>query len=313
MADRPISGGALHRSPSPPFRKPLLPDFRAVVDSLQHAVILTDAELDPPGPTILYVNPAFSRLTGYAPEEAIGRSPRLLQGPGIDRVTLRSIASALRRGEGGQWKLLNQGRDGVPYWAELRITPLHGPDGAVDQFVGFQRPSHPDIEWADTAGPETGRDALTGLPDRRALVAEVQRHLQGEGAGQLCFVYLGIDSFRALNNAVEPPVGDAVLLALADTLSGSLRRSDGLGRLGGEEFGICMPGIRLVEARSLAERLRRLVEAEPFATPAGPLPVTCSMGLSMGRPGDSLAELLERADAALDAARRQGGNCVVIG
>lgn len=313
MTDRPIAGGALRRASRRPFRKAVLPDFRAIVDSLQHAVIVTDAELDPPGPTILYVNPAFTRLTGYTPEEAVGRSPRLVQGPGTDRVTLRAIGSALRRGEGGQWKLLNQGRDGVPYWAELRIAPLPGPDGEVEQFVGYQRPSHPDLEWVDAAGPETGRDALTGLPDRRALVAEVQRHLQGEGAGQLCFVYLGVDQFRRLNDAVDPPVGDAVLLAFADLLAGSVRRSDGLGRLGGEEFGICMPGIRLVEARGLAERLRRLVETEPFATPAGPLPVTCSMGLSMARPGESLAELLERADAALDAARRQGGNLVVVG
>ena len=307
----PIGGGALRRVPRPTLRRPVLPDFRAIVESLQHAVILTDAELDSPGPNILYVNPAFTRLTGYAPEEAIGRSPRLLQGPGTDRVTL--IASALRRGEGGQWKLLNQGRDGVPYWAELRIAPLQGPDGSVEQFAGFQRPSHPDLEWADAAGPEMGRDALTGLPDRRALVAEVQRHLQGEAAGQLCFLYLRIDHFRELNDAVEPSVGDAVLLAFADILAASLRRSDGLGRLGGEEFGICMPGIRMVEARGLAERLRQLVESQPLATPAGPLPVTCSMGLSMARPGDTLAELLERADAALDAARRQGGNCVVSG
>jgi diguanylate cyclase (GGDEF)-like protein/PAS domain S-box-containing protein len=313
MTERPTFGSGLRRSARPPARRHVLPDFRAVVDSLQHAVILTDAELEPPGPAILYVNPAFTRLTGYTPEEVVGRNPRLLQGPGTDRTTLRAVASALRRGEGGQWKLLNQGRDGTPYWAELRIAPLQGPDGAVEQFVGFQRPSHPDLEWADIVGSEAGRDALTGLPDRRALVAEVQRHLRGEAAGQLCFAYLGIDRFRALNDTVKPPVGDAVLLAFADILSGSLRRSDGLGRLGGEEFGICMPGIRLVEARGLAERLCRIVEAQPFATPAGPLPVTCSMGLSMARPGDSLAELLERADAALDAARRQGGNRVVIG
>lgn len=313
MIDRRTAGGALRRAPRQPIHKGGLPDFRAIVDSLQHAVIVTDAELDPPGPTILYVNPAFTRLTGYAPEEVVGRSPRLLQGPGTDRVTLRAIGSALRRGEGGRWRLLNKGRDGVPYWAELRIAPLPGPDGAVDQFVGFQRPSHPELDWVDAAEPDMGRDALTGLPDRRALVAEVQRHLQGEGAGQLCFVYLGIDHFRRLSASVDRPVSDAVLLAFADLLSASLRRSDGLGRLGGEEFGICMPGIRLVEARGLAERLRHLVETEPFATPVGPLPVTCSMGLSMARPGESLAELLERANAALDAARRQGGNQVVVG
>lgn len=313
MSPRPPTASALRRMPRTSPRRNLDPDFRGVVDSLQHAVIVTDAELEPPGPLILYVNPAFTRLTGFPAEEAIGRSPRLLQGPGTDRLTLKAIGSALRRGEGGQWKLLNQGRDGVPYWSELRITALRGPDGMVEQFLGIQRPSTPDLDWVDVGGPEAGRDMLTGLPDRRALVAEVQRHLQGEGAAQLCLAFLGIDHFRSLEEAIDPPVGDAVLLAWADLLSGSLRRRDGLGRLGGDEFGICMPGLRLVEARGLAERLRRLVEAEPFATPAGPLPVTCSVGLSMGRPGETTSELLERAGAALNAARRQGGNRVVVG
>ncbi|WP_421994288.1 sensor domain-containing diguanylate cyclase [Roseococcus sp.] len=313
MTDRPPPEDALRRAASSSDRTAVQPDFRAIVDSLQHAVILTDGDLAVPGPTILYVNPAFTRLTGYAPEEVMGRSPRVLQASTTDRITLRTISSALRRGEGGQWKLINQRRDGTPYWVELRITPLLGPDGRVEQFVAFQRPTQPDIEWVDTAGAEASRDMLTGLPNRRALVAEVQRHLARDAAGQLCFAYLGIDGFRQINEAVDRPVGDAVLLAFADVLSGGVRRSDGLGRLGGEEFGICMPGIRLVEARGLAERLCRNVQAQPFATPAGPMPVTCSIGLSMALPGESLGDLLERADAALAAARRQGGNGVVVG
>ena len=295
------------------LRRPVLPDFRGLAESLQHAVILTDAELDAPGPNILYVNPAFTRITGYSPDEAIGRSPRFLQGPGTDRTVLRAIGSALRRGEGGQWKLLNQARDGSPYWAELRITPLRGADGTVEQFAGVQRPSQPALEWADTGGHDEDRDTLTGLPRYRVLAAELLRHLKGQGAGQLCLVHLGIDHFRALNEAVEPPVGDAVLLAIADILSGSLRRSDGLARLRADGFGICMPGIRLIEARGMAERLRRLVEAEPIATPAGPMPVTCSLGMTMGRPGESVAEIVERSAAALEAARREGGNRVVVG
>ncbi len=312
MTGRSAAGGTVRRAPRSAPRRGVSLDFRAIVDSLQHAVIVTDAAIDPPGPFILYVNPAFTRLTGYPAEEVVGRSPRLLQGRATDPITIRSIGSALRRGEGGHWKLLNQGRDGASYWTELRITPLPAPDGRIDQFVAFQRPSHPDMERMDMAGGDTGRDALTGLPDRRTLMAEVLRHLRGAAAGQLCFAYLSIDHFDALPYS-EPPIGDALLLGFADTLSANLRRSDGLGRLGGEEFGISMPGIRPAEARGLAERLRRSVALQPFETPAGPLPITCSIGLSMGRPGDSLDELVERADAALAMARKEGGNRVVSG
>ncbi|MDB5413082.1 MAG: hypothetical protein JWR10_1417 [Rubritepida sp.] len=284
-------------------------DFRAIVDGAEDAVMVTDADLDAPGPTIRYVNPAFTRLTGYTAEQAIGRSPRMLQGPGSDPDMLRAISVALRHGEGIEARVLNYGRDGTPCWIDLRIVPLAGTGGGISHFAAFQRPCAPENSGLDELA---GRDALTGLASRRALVNMVRQHLLDDAAEHLGFAYLAIDNFKRLSEADAPPIGDALLMGFADILRANLRRSDAPGRLGGEEFGICMPGIRLPEARALAGRVLASVQAQPFATPAGPIAITCSIGIGMAQRGDTLHELLERADAALDSARRQGCNRVVI-
>ncbi|MBS7789736.1 diguanylate cyclase [Roseococcus sp. SDR] len=287
------------------------PDFRAIVESAEDSVIVTDADLDAPGPIIRYVNPAFTRLTGYSRHEVVGRSPRLLQGPGSDPEMLRAISATLRRGETAQGKVINYGRNGKPYWIDLKIFPLFGPRGEVRRFAAFQRDCTLDQFRLDEMRNLAERDVLTGMSNRRALLNHLQTQLLGDGVEQLCFAYLDIDHFKRVNDTHGHAVGDAVLMGFADTLAGQLRRTDLLGRLGGEEFGVCMPHIRPPEALALAERLRQGVQGAPFATPAGPLPVTCSIGVSMARRGDTLSDLLGRADEALYDAKRGGRNRVV--
>lgn len=290
------------------FSEGFSPDFRAIVECAEDSVIVTDAELEAPGPTIRYVNPAFTRLTGYSSGQAVGRSPRILQGPGSDPAVLRRIAAALRRGEPGEGKVVNYRRDGKPYWINLRIVPLFGPAGDIRQFAAFQRDCTPDQSRLAEMRNLAERDMLTGVAHRRALLDMVQEHLMGEGVDELCFAHLDIDHFKSVNDLHGHAVGDAVLMGVADALSANLRRADLLGRLGGEEFGIGMPRIRLPEARMLAERLRQCVEATLFPTPAGPLAVTCSLGVTMARSGDTLSGLLARADQGLSAAKHGGRN-----
>ena len=296
----------------PLFRPAFSPDFRAIVECAEDSVIVTEADLDAPGPTIRYVNRAFTRLTGYTMEEVVGRSPRILQGPGSDAEVLRGIAAALRRGEPGEGKVINYGRNGKPYWIDLKIVPLFSPMGELRHFAAFQRDCTLDQFRLDEMRSLAERDVLTGVANRRTLLNQVQAQMIGAGPEELCFAYLDIDHFKRVNDTHGHAVGDAVLIGFADTLAAGLRRADVLGRLGGEEFGVCMPRIRLPEARALAERLRGAIAATPFATPAGPLPVTCSLGLTMARRGDSLSDLLARADEALYAAKHGGRNRVVV-
>jgi len=113
--------------------------FFAVAETVNDIVIVTDAQISSPGPIITYVNPAFTRLTGFTAEEAIGKTPRLLHGPGTSRLVLDRIRSALSEGRPSHEKILNYTKTGAPYWLDMRIEPLRDAAGIVTHFVGIER------------------------------------------------------------------------------------------------------------------------------------------------------------------------------
>jgi PAS domain S-box-containing protein len=113
--------------------------FFQVADAASDIIIVTTPDLTPPGPTIIYVNPAFTRLTGYSADAAIGQSPRMLQGAGTSRATLDAIRTALSEGRTAHEKILNFTKGGAPYWLDMRIEPLRDASGAITHFVAIER------------------------------------------------------------------------------------------------------------------------------------------------------------------------------
>jgi diguanylate cyclase (GGDEF)-like protein/PAS domain S-box-containing protein len=104
------------------------------------AVLVTKAApLDEPGPEIIYVNESFSRMTGYAYEEVVGNTPRMLQGPLTDRPTLERIRHALTRWQPIQVELVNYHKDGTPFWVEISIVPVADDRGCYSHWVSVQR------------------------------------------------------------------------------------------------------------------------------------------------------------------------------
>jgi PAS domain S-box-containing protein len=113
--------------------------LESVVVNATDAVIITDADpLDVPGPRIRYVNEAFTRLTGYRPQDVLGFTPRLLQGPQTDQAALRRIGVALRTGRHVREELVNYTAAGEPFWVDLSIVPVRGEDGIVTHFIAIQ-------------------------------------------------------------------------------------------------------------------------------------------------------------------------------
>ncbi|WP_109110250.1 HAMP domain-containing sensor histidine kinase [Azospirillum sp. TSO35-2] len=110
--------------------------IQPIWDRLDDAVIVTDCDLDPPGPTIRYVNRAFTKLTGYRPDEVIGRSPRLLQSRRTDRKVTATIKRDLRERDFARVTLVNRHKSGAEYLCTLVVTPLLGPGGRTEHFIG---------------------------------------------------------------------------------------------------------------------------------------------------------------------------------
>lgn len=113
--------------------------FRLIADSVRDSVVVTDAELDAPGPRIEYVNAGFTRITGYRPDEVVGQTPRMLQGPRTDRALMRRLRAALAQGQSFFGTSVNYRKDGTEFSNEWMITPLRDGEGPVVRWISVQR------------------------------------------------------------------------------------------------------------------------------------------------------------------------------
>jgi two-component system, cell cycle sensor histidine kinase and response regulator CckA len=111
----------------------------SAVEQAKESIVITDAELDLPGPRIIFVNPAFTRMTGYTAEEAIGKTPRILQGPRTDKTVLRRLRQNLERGEVFEGEAINYRKDGTEFNLEWQIAGLRNIGGKITHFVAIQR------------------------------------------------------------------------------------------------------------------------------------------------------------------------------
>ncbi|MFW6202164.1 MAG: PAS domain S-box protein, partial [Gemmatimonadota bacterium] len=147
----------------------------SVVVHANDAVLITEPEpIDEPGPRIVYVNEAFTRMTGWQPEEVIGRSPRMLQGPGTDRSETARIREALERGRTIRVELLNYRKDGSPFWVEISISPVRDPSGRVTHHVSVQRETT-ERRRLERAAAEANRALREDVERRKRAEAELRR------------------------------------------------------------------------------------------------------------------------------------------
>jgi sigma-54 dependent transcriptional regulator, acetoin dehydrogenase operon transcriptional activator AcoR len=113
--------------------------LETAVAQAKEVVLITSAQLEPPGPEILFVNPAFSEMTGYSQEEVLQKTPRILQGPKSDRAMLTELREALSRGEPFSGETVNYRKDGSEYYVEWDITPIRTSGGKISHFLSIQR------------------------------------------------------------------------------------------------------------------------------------------------------------------------------
>lgn len=113
--------------------------LQSAVESAADSVLITDAQLDRPGPRIVYVNRAFSRMTGYDRDDVLGQTPRLLQGPKTDRTVLNRLRSRLEQGLNFRGEAINYRKDGSEFVLEWDIEPIRDDQGRITHWVSTQR------------------------------------------------------------------------------------------------------------------------------------------------------------------------------
>lgn len=113
-------------------------DFFQILEAMTESILITDASLEKPGPYIVYVNPAFERMTGWTRDEVIGQSPRLLQGPKTDMSIFGDMREELEEGNAWRGRTINYKKDGTEFYMSWSITPLNDENGQTYQYLAVQ-------------------------------------------------------------------------------------------------------------------------------------------------------------------------------
>lgn len=286
-----------------------LETYKAAVDHAPSAIMITNSR-----GRIEYVNEAFLRSSGYTREEVIGRSPSMFQSGETDESVYRSLWQTILSGRIWRGEVMNRRKGGEAYWENMAISPLRDRFGRIAHFVAVRE------DVTERRGREEGLrqlahlDPLTGIGNRRYLIerAEHERIRAERFGSPLSLLMLDIDHFKRINDQFGHAVGDDAICRVARTCADGVREIDVVGRYGGEEFVIVLPGTDLEGARELAERLRRAIgEIEVGSMDGGSCRLSASVGLSTYYHGDGLEQMLAAADAALYRAKSLGRNRVI--
>ncbi len=280
--------------------------FQRVFDNAIEGIAVTDAD-----GTIVSVNPAFTTITGYSAEEAIGQNPRILKSDRHDKAFYREMWDSLITH--GQWsgEIWNRRKDGEAYPEWLNITAI-GQD--VSDPLYYVSVFHDITEMKQKEKQiryQALHDALTGLPNRVLFQDRLQVSLKRAQREpfEIAVVFFDLDNFKNINDSLGHSAGDMLLQQIAQRLGRIVRSQDTLGRLGGDEFVmmIAAPEVSRV-AVDIVDRLLGSLE-KPFHIDGQELFVTVSIGLAF-YPSDArdAEELVVNADLAMYRAKHQGKN-----
>lgn len=292
--------------------------FRAVVEVVSDVIFRTDAR-----GRWTFLNPAWERLTGYPIEESLGQS-FLHHVLAEDRESFLCCLRALEeRADSVRHQVRFRNAEGEERWIEVLSHRLLDEAGRMIGTAGTvvdisdrialaamtedaRRQAEQDAEAALRLA---ATDELTGVASRRAFLAYFERLLL-DGDRALSIALFDLDHFKQVNDRYGHAVGDEVLRRIAAVAGRCVREGDLIGRIGGEEFAILMPGATIEQAARAAERLRTAcLQMSRRDDDNGPA-VTISIGLASARPGSTTVALLREADAALYRAKAEGRNCL---
>jgi diguanylate cyclase (GGDEF)-like protein/PAS domain S-box-containing protein len=271
---------------------------------------------------IIFANDALLRHTGYAREEIIGRSVRMLEGPDTDQETVRRVITAVMHKEAASAEMVLYTKHGTPYWVEAEMVPFSGDSGAITHWLIVSRDVTERRNAADAIHRLAFYDVLTGLPNRRLLMERLDVAVAGARAGgsMAAVLYVDIDNFKTVNDARGHAIGDQLLKNVADRLVAMTGDDGCVARLGGDEFVVLLDALgqhadRATDrALAVAERIRAAL-ADKIVIDAQRYYATSSIGVALTAPGNAqhtVHDLLREADTAMYHAKSRGRNGVAL-
>ena len=294
------------------------------INRLNDAIVITEAEsINKPSPRIIWANKVFYDRNGYSPDEIIGQSPRILQGPKSDRATLDKVRTALEKWQSIRAEILNYRKDGSTYWNEFEIVPIANEKGWYTHWVSVQR----DITERKLIEEQLNQlafyDPLTKLPNRRLLNDRLSQAIaSSKRSGYYgALMFLDMDNFKQLNDSYGHELGDILLVEVANRLTDCVREIDTIARFGGDEFVMVLHELDVnkdeakIRAAIVAEKVRATL-AQPYLLTLHSEEIiehhcAASIGVNLFI-GDEISEsdILKWADTAMYQAKEAGRNLI---
>ena len=267
------------------------------------AIVITDANN-----VIVSVNPAFTDITGYAAEEAVGRKPSMLSSGIHDESYYESMWRGLRNEGKWQGEIWNRRKSGEVYPEWLSIACCQSESGPINYIAIFS-----DITARKVAEERMEKlaylDHLTGLPNRLLLKDRLEQALSGARRHQqrLAVLFMDLDRFKSVNDTYGHGVGDQLLTEVADRISATLREEDTVSRVGGDEFVVVLPQVN--DVRHLETVAHKLISAlsAPYDIDGTLVRTSTSIGIATyPETGTSANALIKAADKAMYQAKKAG-------
>ena len=279
---------------------------QAVFENTIEGILITDLELK-----IIAVNPAFTEITGYTEEEAVGNTPRMLKSTYHDKDYYREIWTTLNETGSWQGEIWNRRKNGEAYPEWLTISAVKDDDGNPVNYIGVfsdisqLKQSQEELEFM------AHHDPLTALPNRLLFSARLGHSVERarRNGNIVAVLFLDLDRFKHINDSLGHTIGDQLLMAVAQRFKEQIREEDTVARLGGDEFVILIEDLKESDnAAVLAEKISKALET-PFIVQEYELFVGVSIGISLfPQDGVTVEELLRNADSAMYRAKDVGRN-----
>ena len=278
----------------------------SVFDNTQEAILITDANN-----LIVDVNPAFTRISGYSHDEAIGKNPRFLSSGRQDKAFYKAIWQSLNENKSWRGEIWNRRKSGEIYAEMLSINAICDDDGKVQRYVAvFSDISHLKEHEAELRHV-AHYDALTGIPNRVLLADRIKQAIfQTERENKIMAVcYLDLDGFKPVNDTLGHAAGDQVLIEVSRRIEKTIRGGDTVARIGGDEFVVLLLGLNNeVECVATLERLLAAISA-PVEFKDASINLGASIGVSIyPKNATNPDTLLRYADQAMYTAKQSGKN-----
>jgi diguanylate cyclase (GGDEF)-like protein/PAS domain S-box-containing protein len=286
----------------------------AIAFESRAAILVTDASQ-----RILQVNAAFTELTGYSADEAIGQTPRLLKSGRQESAFYKGMWEAIERNGHWQGEIWNRRKNGEVFPEWLTINGVRDAQGKITHYVS----TFSDISNLKVAESEIHNlafyDPLTGLPNRRLLLNRINKACAaGKRSGKYgALLIIDIDHFKTLNDTLGHDVGDRLLIDVAMRLGACIREEDTAARQGGDEFVVMLeelgsdPESAGVQAEMVAEKIRAELGMPYLLGDDAEYVRTASIGISLFLGQEKSTDvLLKQSDIALYKAKDAGRNTI---